>query len=308
MNVMMKTSSCPACSIESVSNKGFFGRFSTLECKSCGHMMLERSIEPTQPDDYVVADDLALRKMLKTTRDKEFDISVRLAKQYVPSGHWLDVGCSFGWFMEFIKRGGYDAYGVEPSPTAFEVAIKSFPGRVINGEFPQALANAPDFPSRYSILSTMDVLEHIKDPAPFLHGVRERLLPGGMLLLKVPSNDGILFRLASALSSARHNSVLGRLWQVDFNYPHWHYYSKRSIRAMLERRGLAVIAVKSMPFSFFSTAHDRIRNYNGRREGFLSLAIKTLAAYTLIAASHAFNKFDNIVVLARPIDSIQQHP
>ena len=299
---MTRPNSCPACSAESVRANGQYGRFTTLECENCGHMMLERSIEPAQSDDYVVADDTALRKMLKTTRDKEFDLSVRLAKKHAPAGTWLDIGCSFGWFLDRIKRGGYDIYGVEPSPTAFAAAHKAFPGRVLHGEFPLALEWAPEFPSRYAVLSTMDVLEHIQDPTPFLQAARAKLLPGGTLLLKVPSNDGVLFRLASMLSSKRRNATLGRLWQVDFNYPHWHYYSKRSIKAMLERHGFSVITVESMPFSFFSTAHDRVRNYDGKPETLFIRVIKTAAAYGLIAASYALQHFDNAVVLAKPTD------
>lgn len=293
---------CPACRADDVHTNGQFGRFTTLACGNCGHMMLERSIEPTQSDDYVVADDFALRKMLKTTRDKEFDLSVRLTKKHVSRGAWLDIGCSFGWFLEWIRRGDYDAYGVEPSPTAFDVAIKAFPGKILNGEFPAVLEGVPEFPARYGVLSTMDVLEHIQDPLPFLQAAHKRLLPDGALLLKIPSNDGLLFRLASMLSSRQRNGILGRLWQVDFNYPHWHYYSKRSIKTMLERQGFAVIAVQSMPFSFFSTAHDRVRNYDGNREAFITRAIKTAAAYVLISASYVLQRFDNVVVLAKPID------
>ena len=279
---------------------GQYDKFVTLACAACGHMMLERSIEPMQHDDYVVADDAALRRMLKATRDKEFDLAVALTRQHVPRGSWLDIGCSFGWFLERIKGGGYEAFGIEPSPTAFAVAKQAFPDKVLNGEFPAVLDAVNGFPPRYAVLSAMDVLEHIQDPSPFLCAAREKLASGGMLLLKVPANEGVLFKLASMLSSARHHGILGRLWQVDFNYPHWHYYSRRSMRQMLERHGFSVVAERSIPFSFFSTAHNRVRNYDGQPEGAFNHLAKTAAAYGLILLSYLFQRFDNMLVVAEP--------
>lgn len=296
---MQLESKCPACATGNIGVHGDYGKFNTLACDHCGHMLLERSTAPSQSDDYIVANQAALQQMLKATREKEFDMAVLLAKKHVPQGSWLDIGCSYGWFLQRIQYGGYDAFGVEPSPTAFALAKEAFPGKVLNGEFPTVLRGAPGFPKDYEVMSAMDVLEHIQDPSEFLHSARN-LAAHGVLLLKVPCNDGVLFRLASVLSSRRRNGLLGRLWQVDFNYPHWHYYSRRSIAQMLERHGFTVIAERTIPFSFFSTAHDRVRTYDGKREPILHHLGKTLAAYGLICLSYLLQRFDNIIVLAKP--------
>lgn len=291
---------CPACHAPDVHTEAEYGTFATLACDECGHMLLERPIAPTQPDDYIVADDAALRRMLKSTRDKEFDLCIGMVKEHVHGGQWLDIGCSFGWFLDRIRAGGYESFGIEPSPTAFDFASKSSPGRVLNGEFPDTLATAQGFPPQFSVLSAMDVLEHIPDPSAFLGAAREMLTPGGALLLKVPSNDGILFRLTSKLSSPKRHATLGRLWQVDFNYPHWHYYCQESIRRMVEQHGFRIVAQRSIPFSFLSTAHDRVRNYDGKHEPLLGRAAKTIAAYLLISLSYLVRRFDNVIVVATP--------
>jgi SAM-dependent methyltransferase len=297
---MERANECPACGADGVTMDGQYDGFATLGCRNCGHMMLERSIKPKQSDDYIVADDAALRRMLKATRDKEFDLSVALTKKHVLRGSWLDIGCSFGWFLERIKYGGYAPFGVEPSPTAFSSAEKAFPGNVLNGEFPSVLNGVEQFPLHFDVLSAMDVLEHIQDPASFLRAAHQKLASGGVLVLKVPSNDGVLFRVASKLSSRRSHGIFGRMWQIEFNYPHWHYYSKRSIRQMLDRHGFSVIADRSIPFSFFSTAHTRVRNYGEKPERIISHAAKTIAAYGLIFLSYLTGRFDNIIVVARP--------
>jgi len=299
MKSMQLKNNCPACVTGNISVHGDYGKFNTLLCDHCGHMLLERSSAPSQTDDYIVANQAALKQMLKATREIEFDKAVILAKKHVPQGSWLDIGCSYGWFMERIQHGGYESFGVEPSPTAFSSASKAFPGKVLNGEFPSVLSGATGFPKFYQIMSAMDVLEHIRDPCEFMSSANT-LAAQGVLLLKVPCNDGVLFRLASALSSRNRHCLLRRLWQVDFNYPHWHYYSRRSITQTLERHGFSVIAECAIPFSFFATAHDRVRNYDGKPEPILEHAIKTLAAYGLICLSYLLQRFDNIIVLAKP--------
>lgn len=262
-------------------------------------MLLQRESSPVEPDDYKVADGTALRQMLKSTRDREFGLAVKLTRRHVSGGNWLDIGCSYGWFLQQIDAAGFRPFGIEPSPTAFGDASALFPGRVLNGEFPAILEKADSFPESYDVLSTMDVLEHIAEPTEFLDAVRARLAAGGVFVVKVPSNGGLLFRLFSAISSEKRNAALSRMWQVDFNYPHWHYYSPESIGSMLERHGFSVVAMRRLPFAFFSTANDRVRSYDGRQENPLIIAAKTVAAWSLVLASYMTRRFDNIIVVAR---------
>lgn len=290
---------CPACERDGLRPQGDYGRFRTLVCSSCGHMVLDRAEVPVEPDDYRVADGAALRKMLKSTRDEEFRTCAALVSVHAREGTWLDVGCSFGWFLQQIEAKGFEPYGVEPSPTAYREAFQLFGNRVLNGEFPGVLDGISALPERFDVLSTMDVLEHIEDPRPFLEALKARLAPGGLVLIKVPSNDGLLFRLLSAVSNSRRNAALSRLWQVDFNYPHWHYYSPVSIRSMLENAGFSVVDERRMPFAFFSTVADRVRSYEAKRESSVALLVKRAVARALVAASYSLRRFDNVVVLAR---------
>jgi SAM-dependent methyltransferase len=263
-------------------------------------MLLGRDWTPQESDDYGVADANALKRMLKSTRDREFRMALDPVQARVDSGTWLDVGCSYGWFLQQVAARGYDPFGVEPSPIAFAEAAGMFGGRVLNGEFRSALEGAAVMPRRFDVLSTMDVLEHVQDPAPFLQAAREHLAPGGTLLVKVPSNDGLLFRLLSRLATRTRNGALGRMWQVDFNYPHWHYYSPASIRAMLARNGFSTEAECRLPFAFLSTVTDRVRSYESTRESLAALMAKSAVASSLVAASYMSKRFDSLIVLARP--------
>lgn len=276
-----------------------YGRFATLRCGVCAHMLLEREQAPTEPDDYKVASNDALRRMLKSTRDEEFSRSILMVASKVRGGTWLDIGCSYGWFLDKIAQAGYTPFGVEPSPTAFAEAHSLFSGSTLNGEFPTVLEENASFPRAFDVLSTMDVLEHIQDPRTFLQAAREYLAPDGVFLIKVPSNEGLLFHLFSSISNRRHNHALSRMWQVDFNYPHWHYYSSESIRRMLAQHGFSIVSEQRLPFAFFATAVDRVRSYEAGRENLFMLAAKTVVAYALVSASYLLRRFDNIVVLAQ---------
>lgn len=262
-------------------------------------MELERAEAPAESDDYKVADSGALRRMLRSTRDEEFRLAIEVVRNHVRQGRWLDIGCSYGWFLQLIRLAEYEPFGVEPSPTACSEAKATFGAHVANGEFPTVLIES-GLPGSFQVLSTMDVLEHIQLPEHFLHAARDLCATEGVLLVKVPSNEGLLFQLFSALASTKRHAGLSRLWQVEFNYPHWHYYSPQSIRCMLERHGFEVLEERRLPFAFLSTATDRVRSYENANENHLVLVAKALGAYVLVAASYVLRRFDNIVVLARP--------
>lgn len=60
-------------------------------------------------------------------RDVQYDIDAKFLQQFVKSGRILDVGCSNGIFLNKLRRcGNYKLSGIDPDPTAIEMAKKNF--------------------------------------------------------------------------------------------------------------------------------------------------------------------------------------
>jgi len=72
-----------------------------------------------------------------------FREDVRRIAEFVPRGRILEVGCGYGYFLKGALDAGYDAYGIDLSPTAVEKAARQYPGRVFHGrleELPESRA------------------------------------------------------------------------------------------------------------------------------------------------------------------------
>jgi 2-polyprenyl-3-methyl-5-hydroxy-6-metoxy-1,4-benzoquinol methylase len=83
---------------------------------------------------------------------------------------------------------------------------------------------------RFDVIALYYVVEHLRDPVAYAAGLRDRLNPGGRLLIEVPNvNDALLsvYRLA-AFSTF--------YWQRA----HYHNFSAATLSRVLERAGYRV--------------------------------------------------------------------
>src|SRR5262249_10166123 len=155
------------------------------------------------------------------------------------AGPLLDVGCSFGWLLEVAGDAGFEAYGIDPSESAVEVA-RSRGLRVKHGHFPEEDWNRQD----WAVITYMDVIEHIDDLERMLSQTVRRLRPSGYLGIQVPVSTGAVFRAANLLERASLGRIdwpLRRLLQLDFPYPHLHYFNRGSLEHLLSRYGLETV-------------------------------------------------------------------
>jgi SAM-dependent methyltransferase len=135
----------------------------------------------------------------------------------------LDVGCYTGIFVEIAGRHGWDARGVEPSQWAVEQA-QARGLRVMQGTLDTA-----DLPgAHFDVVTMWDVIEHLTDPRGALERVHGLLKPGGLLVVHTIDLDSLFARL------------MGPRWPWLMEM-HLYYFSRRSLRAMLEVCGFRVL-------------------------------------------------------------------
>lgn len=109
-----------------------------------------------------------------------------LLSKYVKDGRLLDIGCSFGLFVE--KAGeDFRCYGMDVDfGVVFEAAQ-----RVPNATF--VVGALPDIPFKaIDAITLLDVIEHVHDPESTMGALRKSLKPGGIALLVLPVYDGPL--------------------------------------------------------------------------------------------------------------------
>ena len=142
----------------------------------------------------------------------------------------LDVGCGLGQFVEVANRSGWIAEGLERSKGAVNFARR------------QGLAvRELDFlsgeiePNSFDLVTLFEVIEHVPNPAEFLHRAGEVVRPGGLVYLTTP-NFASLDRF-----------LLGKDWKI-IHPEHLTYFTPRTLRDLVRKTGC------------FETLHFETRN------------------------------------------------
>jgi 2-polyprenyl-6-hydroxyphenyl methylase/3-demethylubiquinone-9 3-methyltransferase len=100
----------------------------------------------------------------------------------------LDVGCGAGLLAEPLARLGAKVTGLDASPELIAVA-REHAGR--HGlEVDYRAGELAELEGQYDLITCMEVIEHVADPATFVKALAKRLAPGGLLILSTPNATG----------------------------------------------------------------------------------------------------------------------
>lgn len=161
----------------------------------------------------------------------------------------LDIGCGTGEFIQYLKKNGFDPVGIEPSADAAIIAgSKNL--EVYN-------LNVEDFPSRcksktsdtFDIVTLINVLEHVPDPANIVKIVKKILNPGGIVCIRVPNDF-------NALQIPAKKQLGKKEWWVAIP-DHINYFSFDSLKSFLGKLGFEVVYAQSdFPMELFLLMGD----------------------------------------------------
>jgi 2-polyprenyl-6-hydroxyphenyl methylase/3-demethylubiquinone-9 3-methyltransferase len=155
----------------------------------------------------------------------------------------LDVGCGAGLLTEPLARLGADVTGVDAAPESIAVAKAHAAGQglVIDyraGELSQLAAEGKVF----DLVTSMEVVEHVADPATFVAGLAALLAPGGLLVVSTPNRTPL-----SRLAMITLGEGLGRIPKGTHDWNK--FLTPDELEQMLSDAGLQVIDRKGLSFS-----------------------------------------------------------
>lgn len=101
---------------------------------------------------------------------------------------WLDVGCAYGFLVDFAFANGINAYGVDVSEYAIQEGRKLFP-TILHRLFVCDCNHLLELFNResFDVVSMIEVLEHLPNPEESLRIVSQVLRKGGFMIIKVPT-------------------------------------------------------------------------------------------------------------------------
>ena len=100
----------------------------------------------------------------------------------------LDVGCGAGLLAEPLARLGARVSGVDAAAELVAVAREHAAAQGL--EIDYRAGDVQGLEGQFDLVTSMEVIEHVADPASFLKALAARLAPGGLLILSTPNATG----------------------------------------------------------------------------------------------------------------------
>ena len=97
----------------------------------------------------------------------------------------LDVGCGAGLLAEPLTRLGAEVTGLDAS--AEVVAAARAHAAAMGLAIDYRAGDVQELVGQFDLITAMEVIEHVADPAAFIGALAERLAPDGLLILSTPN-------------------------------------------------------------------------------------------------------------------------
>jgi SAM-dependent methyltransferase len=265
-----------------------------VRCPRCDHRqtepmpsdaVLERAYAGAASEDYI-DEEAGQRETARRTlaRIESFLEPVPIPDNGGPRHRTLlDLGCWVGFLLAEAAERGWDAVGVEPSEFASAYARDRLDLDVRTGE----LLTTPLPLRHFDAIVLGDVIEHLPRPAEALERIAALLRPRGIVWMALPDAGSLVAR-----------GLRARWWSVIPT--HVQFFTRRSIRTLLEREGWTVLAIETAPKAF------SVRYYLERIGGYsppLARALVRAARATRVAERMWAPDFrDRMAVIARAPD------
>jgi 2-polyprenyl-6-hydroxyphenyl methylase/3-demethylubiquinone-9 3-methyltransferase len=97
----------------------------------------------------------------------------------------LEVGWGAGLLAVPLARLGANVTAIDAAPELIEVALDHASKMGLDIDYRAGDVRAIE--GRFDLVTCMEVIEHVADPAAFLEALAERLTPDGLLILSTPN-------------------------------------------------------------------------------------------------------------------------
>lgn len=251
---------CPLCAAPAAEAESLFIKLGMrmVMCRRCG-LTYSRDVLNPEHDRRLYLQSAAQGSYRQLKRNAAYRALEETKCRYIvqqaqrhrrPPGLFLDVGAGSGRLLAAALEAGWQAIGVEADPVfAADAQASQLP--VVQGFFPEAALPMPHF----HVITMLDVIEHAVDPVALLRSARDRLRPGGLLVIQVPNVDSLLVRLEGPDNS-------------NFCHGHWNHFNAST----LERSAVAA-GFQPLETTTIISELDRVARFGGEAVGRAALKL-----------------------------------
>ncbi|MDP3888554.1 MAG: class I SAM-dependent methyltransferase [bacterium] len=142
------------------------------------------------------------------------------------NGRVLDIGCSFGLFLELAQKENWEIYGLDLSPTPVKKAKKRLGTKNI---FNVGLEKAKFKDCYFDLVTIFQTIEHVDNLEKFLNEIHRILKPKGVILITTPNASGWQAK------------IMGSSWFAYRHPDHLSFFNFENLRTLLKKKGFVNI-------------------------------------------------------------------
>jgi SAM-dependent methyltransferase len=248
-------------------------------CEDCGLIFSSRA--PADARDAYVNGEYVARHVDYVEEERAArhiaEQRARWLLRFTRPGTLIELGSGRGFFLDAVRRRGFEPLGVEPSPALADRARDDLGVEVAQG----FLEDVDLAEQRFDSACMFHVFEHVEEPVELLDQLAARLHERGLLVLEVPN-------IASAMARRRAEG-----WgAVQPSNLHITQFTPQSLRRVVERGGYEILCIDTIsPWSYIPPAE------RWRHRALLGYAYRAASLRTL-RNTHA-SGFDHLRLVAR---------
>jgi 2-polyprenyl-3-methyl-5-hydroxy-6-metoxy-1,4-benzoquinol methylase len=184
----------------------------------------------------------------KLFRDMRFEDILETVETEIKEKKIIDVGCGYGNFLSFCHSRGYSVMGIEPGQQAVDYIRRRYNFNVVQTGIEDIGANVSE---KFPAAALLDVLEHLREPAKALIGIRDNILADqGVLVVRTPNEFNNLQLVADEEYQLNH-------WWVSCP-DHINYFTVGHLEKLIENCGFEVfLKESSFPLEMFLLFGDQ---------------------------------------------------
>jgi 2-polyprenyl-3-methyl-5-hydroxy-6-metoxy-1,4-benzoquinol methylase len=209
-----------------------------VKCNSCGLIYVNPRLKNSKETlDSFYASNTNSEGLIKSLLDRDYSVKrqkvfyaeLKKMERYRKLNRILDIGCSFGGFLNASKNRGWDVKGIE---AVYEVGKygKEWYGLDV---FLGTLDDAQLKPSSFDVIRLNNIIEHIHFPNEFLSKVSILLRKGGLLIVSTTNYDSF-----SVL-------ICGKDWIYFDGQHHIYLFTPATLKKLLDKNGFTTILLNT---------------------------------------------------------------
>jgi len=152
----------------------------------------------------------------------------------------LDVGCGAGLLAEPLARLGAKVTGIDATPEVIGIAREH--ANAMGFDIDYRVGDVQQLDGQFDLITCMEVIEHVADPAEFVRALAAQLAPDGLLIMSTPNATGW-----SKLMMITIAEGLGRIPKGTHDFDK--FIAPERLQVMLADAGLKCLDVEGIAFS-----------------------------------------------------------